>query len=409
MPVRTILKLVGTALQFLWMSLGPGTPAVNNPSRDLAALNNWCLPHKTINSFFFEDPSVDESVIAAWRETTLYFRGKDVLTLPPKTEQVIVVQASQPEREFFNGVLHNATIKYQQMDSDKASGSKLCTALLAWITRLKQACNDQNIVRGRAFTLPFSDLSRHRRSGITPTCVTCNETDAVYEAAAAVAAKLRRQSGSRRGRPAKGQQAAAVPASFVKLACGHYVCPQCDEKAHPHQQQQAAAAVSSSAAILVAPPPKRHVVCDVCSVTYGRTLEHVQAAENRRNKVSSKQRPATAQDYSAGVRAVLPNDTVVDLTMSYLVCLHSPPLPILSRWVCWQLTNVCVRRCMCRVDPRLPTFLPKSLGSWPSCAVFARRDPPTRSSSFRSGRPRWTSWSGRCATTASTSRGWMAT
>nr|UMO78967.1 SNF2 family DNA dependent ATPase [Pandoravirus belohorizontensis] len=121
-------------------------------------------------------------------------------SLPPKVEKVRRVPLSEREAAFYDGLAVGAVADFGAFTHSKgADKSRMFGQMLEWLTRLRQACCDPLVLKGRAATIVYSPTSLADRGRHESHCVRCH----------AATADL------------------STTAALERLACGHVSCANC--------------------------------------------------------------------------------------------------------------------------------------------------------------------------------------
>ncbi|CAM9793791.1 unnamed protein product, partial [Ectocarpus fasciculatus] len=91
-------------------------------------------------------------------KSTLDSRGRPIVELPPKTVEIVRLQLSAEEREFYEALKKRSKIEFEGY---VAAGTvmKSYIAILTLLLRLRQACNHPFLVLGKGFSLAPSSAS----------------------------------------------------------------------------------------------------------------------------------------------------------------------------------------------------------------------------------------------------------
>ncbi|AGO83745.1 SNF2 family DNA dependent ATPase [Pandoravirus salinus] len=135
-------------------------------------------------------------------------------SLPPKVEKVRRVPLSEREAAFYDRLAVGAVADFGAFTHSKgADKSRMFGQMLEWLTRLRQACCDPLVLKGRAATIVYSPTSLADRGRHESHCVRCH-------AAAAAAADL----------PSAPPSRKTTAAALARLACGHVSCADCAQE-----------------------------------------------------------------------------------------------------------------------------------------------------------------------------------
>lgn len=150
-------------------------------------------------------------------------------SMPPKVEKVRRVPLSEREAAFYDRLAVGAVADFGAFTRSRgADKSRMFGQMLEWLTRLRQACCDPLVLKGRAATIVYSPASLADRGRHESHCVRCH----------VAAADL------------------PPPVGLGRLACGHVSCADCTLETgadcvlcvgHQQQQQQSAAAEGGAA------------------------------------------------------------------------------------------------------------------------------------------------------------------
>ncbi|BCU03487.1 SNF2 family DNA dependent ATPase [Pandoravirus japonicus] len=121
-------------------------------------------------------------------------------SLPPKVEKVRRVPLSEREAAFYDRLAVGAVADFGAFTHSKgADKSRMFGQMLEWLTRLRQACCDPLVLKGRAATIVYSPTSLADRGRHESHCARCH----------VAAADL------------------PPPAALGRLTCGHVSCADC--------------------------------------------------------------------------------------------------------------------------------------------------------------------------------------
>jgi SNF2 family DNA or RNA helicase len=203
--------------------------AFNNSASDVVALCRFIGVAPYSEPRWWTD--ADEDQARAWRDAFLLRRTKamiasrrstdtglpnevalsasaaslsDPASMPPKIEKVRRVPLSEREAAFYDGLAVGAVADFGSFLLSKgADRSRMFGQMLEWLTRLRQACCDPLVLKGRAATVVYSLASSPDRNRYQSYCARCSST------------------------------AANEPASaLIRLTCGHAVCADCTRDDH---------------------------------------------------------------------------------------------------------------------------------------------------------------------------------
>nr|UDO47872.1 ATP-dependent helicase rhp16 [Pandoravirus massiliensis] len=119
------------------------------------------------------------------------------MSLPPKVEKVRRVALSEREAAFYDRLAVGAVADFSAFVQSKGSDkSRMFGQMLEWLTRLRQACCDPLVLKGRAATIVYSPASRTDLARHESCCVRCHA-------------------------------AGADSLALARLACGHASCVDC--------------------------------------------------------------------------------------------------------------------------------------------------------------------------------------
>lgn len=101
------------------------------------------------------------------------------MTLPPKVEKVRRVALSEREAAFYDRLAVGAVADFGAFTQSKGTDkSRMFGQMLEWLTRLRQACCDPLVLKGRAATIVYSPTSRADMARHESCCVQCHATGA---------------------------------------------------------------------------------------------------------------------------------------------------------------------------------------------------------------------------------------
>ncbi|AGO82236.1 SNF2 family DNA dependent ATPase [Pandoravirus dulcis] len=121
-------------------------------------------------------------------------------SMPPKVEKVRRVPLSEREAAFYDRLAVGAVADFGAFTRSRgADKSRMFGQMLEWLTRLRQACCDPLVLKGRAATIVYSPASLADRGRHESHCVRCH----------VAAADL------------------PPPAALGRLTCGHVSCADC--------------------------------------------------------------------------------------------------------------------------------------------------------------------------------------
>lgn len=182
-----------------------GTP-YNNSVDDLRALARFIGVAPYDSDTWWESPALGaptrQARLHQWTRAFVLMRNKrDVLgdTLPPCTTTIVRVRLDAAERAFYDDLVRSAARAYAAFAAapprDRAR-PRMFGAVLAWVSRLRQACDHPLLAMGRGWTIDAMASGRDRGPARCGCCARLLDGD-----------------------PAGG---ACVPAS-----CGHRLCRVC--------------------------------------------------------------------------------------------------------------------------------------------------------------------------------------
>lgn len=139
-----------------------GTP-YNNSVDDLRALARFIAVAPYDSDAWWESPTLGaptrEARLTLWTRMFVLMRNKrDVLgdTLPPCTTTVVRVRLDAAERAFYDDLVRSAARAYAAFAAappkDRAR-PRMFGAVLAWVSRLRQACDHPLLAMGRGWTV----------------------------------------------------------------------------------------------------------------------------------------------------------------------------------------------------------------------------------------------------------------
>ncbi|AVK74634.1 SNF2 family DNA dependent ATPase [Pandoravirus quercus] len=125
-------------------------------------------------------------------------------SLPPKVEKVRRVPLSERETAFYDRLAVGAVADFGAFTHSKgADKSRMFGQMLEWLTRLRQACCDPLVLKGRAATIIYSPTSLADRGRHEFHCVRCH---------------------------AAATDLPPTAATLGRLACGHVSCADCTQE-----------------------------------------------------------------------------------------------------------------------------------------------------------------------------------
>jgi SNF2 family DNA or RNA helicase len=176
-----------------------GTP-FNNKIDDLITLCRFIGIAPYNSTHWWNVHGADHRVLAAWVETYVLNRTKDILNLPPQDSLVVTVEFEREEQVFYSRVFSDALRQYMRFKNTHGSKRfKMFGTVLSWLIRLRQVCDHPLLMLGRAWTRPYADKSSAGEFHAKEVCCLCKES--------------------------------ADDVGYLKdLECGHYVCQFCTMK-----------------------------------------------------------------------------------------------------------------------------------------------------------------------------------
>lgn len=122
------------------------------------------------------------------------------MSMPPKVEKIRRVALSEREAAFYDRLAVGAVADFGAFTQSKgADKSRMFGQMLEWLTRLRQACCDPLVLKGRAATIVYSPTSRADLARHESCCVRCHA-------------------------------ASAGSLAPMRLACGHTSCAACAQE-----------------------------------------------------------------------------------------------------------------------------------------------------------------------------------
>ncbi|WBR14335.1 ATP-dependent helicase rhp16 [Pandoravirus kuranda] len=97
------------------------------------------------------------------------------MALPPKVEKVRRVALTEREAAFYDGLAVGAVADFGAFTQSKGTDkSRMFGQMLEWLTRLRQACCDPLVLKGRSATIVYSPTSRSDMARHESCCVRCH-------------------------------------------------------------------------------------------------------------------------------------------------------------------------------------------------------------------------------------------
>lgn len=182
---------------FRWCLTGT---AFNNRASDLTTLCKFMHLEPFASPHWWAVATPEE--VASWRDTFVLRRTKEVLNLPPMKETRHIVPVTPEEEQFYERIVEDSTADFNNfLKSSGISRSRQLQALLVWLLRMRQSCNDFMILLGRHMTWHYARLARGRPK--VSQCAACDEMLVL----------------------------STVPT--LRAKCGHVLCAKCFEAAKP--------------------------------------------------------------------------------------------------------------------------------------------------------------------------------
>nr|UMO79441.1 SNF2 family DNA dependent ATPase [Pandoravirus aubagnensis] len=101
------------------------------------------------------------------------------MSMPPKVEKIRRVALSEREAAFYDRLAVGAVADFGAFTQSKGSDkSRMFGQMLEWLTRLRQACCDPLVLKGRAATIVYSPTSRADLARHESCCVRCHAASA---------------------------------------------------------------------------------------------------------------------------------------------------------------------------------------------------------------------------------------
>jgi len=175
--------------------------AFNNKPNDLATLCKFLrVGDEFMKSSWWETASKDK--LKAWRARFMLRRTKDILNLPPLTQERHLVAVTEEEQRLYDGIITDMAADYREfLAASGVERRRLFVCLLTWLLRMRQACNDPLLIFGRQATRPYARLAKGKATA--QGCSRCE---------------------------AGGEDDDEKTVKLVRLACGHAACFDCQHK-----------------------------------------------------------------------------------------------------------------------------------------------------------------------------------
>ena len=177
-----------------------GTP-FNNRLEDLKSLAEFIGIEPYNSNYWWTNHSIDDMALKEWRKCFILVRTKfSVLNLPPINYEVIQVEFSPEESQFYGKLYADALSLYSEFKAMSGTRkSRLFGTMLSWLIRLRQACIHPLLLLGRAWTRPYAEKSMAGNLYVREICCQCKESISDM-----------------------------AESRYSVLSCGHYICALCE-------------------------------------------------------------------------------------------------------------------------------------------------------------------------------------